>query len=252
MAGGVTAEQIYQSLLANGYSSVQAMGIMANMINESSLDPEAVNPGGPSAGVGLVQWETTFYPAAAGLVTGNPVQDMDNQVRYLAQCAGPHSQATSGTTAAQVAGNFAEYFERCATCNPGGDQYNSRVANAATVESWASSGNWPEGPTPTPASEDPDMSTQSQNGVAAISFRPGTVSQLQITTDPAAGPLQLRVVLSLSTGPWVQNGPGGNAGLYTFDNGYATYNLEASHVAACGGVVLESQEDNRVFSIVGF
>jgi Phage tail lysozyme len=159
MAGGVTAEQIYETLLANGYSSAQAFGIMGNMICESSLDPEAVNPGGPTAGVGLVQWQTTDYPGAAGLVTGNPVQDMDNQIRFLAQHAvsAPGSVAASGSTGAEVAANWAVNFEKCAACSPTGSYglppsspggYDDRVANAGTVEGWASSGNWPDGSAP--------------------------------------------------------------------------------------------------------
>jgi hypothetical protein len=260
---GVTPEQIYETLLANGYSSVQAFGIMGNMICESSLDPESVNPGGEQDGVGLCQWQTTDYPAAVGFVTGDPVQDMNTQITFLAQTAvtAPGSAAASGSTGGEVAGNWANDFEKCAACSPTGAYgqppgavggYDDRVANAATVEGWASSGNWPDTSTP-PASEDPDMSTQSSDGVATISFRPGTVSQLQITFDPAGGPLPLRVVLSLSGGPWVQNGPGGtgpNASLYTVDNGYATYNLE--HVGNCGGVILESQDEKRVFSVVGY
>lgn len=112
-----------------------------------------------------------------------------------------------------------------------------------------------EPPPTTSAIEDPDMSTQSSNGVVAISFKPGTVTQLQITTDPAAGALPLRVVLALNNGPWVQNGSGGtgvNATVYAVPNGYATYTLDSSHAAACGGVIIESQDSNRVFSVVGF
>lgn len=251
MASGVTPEQIYETLLANGYSSVQAFGIMANMINESSLNPEAVNPGGPQYGVGLVQWETTYYSGAAGLVTGNPVQDMDNQIKYLTQTAGPKSQATSGNTGAQVAGNFAQYFERCASCNPGGYQYNSRVANAATVEGWASSGKWPEGPTPPPR-EDPDMSTQSSNGVISLSVHPGTVSHVQVTTDLGGpGPLELRVVLALPTGPWVQYG-GGSSPNFAVSNGYGNFALPAQFLSEIGGITLEATQSNRVFSATAY
>jgi len=103
------------------------------------------------------------------------------------------------------------------------------------------------------ASEDPDMSTQSSNGVASISFRTGSVSTLQITTDNS--PLVLRVVLALTTGPWVQNGSGGGAGAYTVSSGYATYTLASEHVAACGGVTLEAQGTGstaKVFSVTGF
>ena len=59
------------------------------------------------------------------------------------------------------------------------------------------------------------MSTQSIDGVVSLSFRPGTVSHLQITTDPTTGPLPLRVMLALPTGPWIQNGGGGGASDFT-------------------------------------
>jgi hypothetical protein len=81
----------------------------------------------------------------------------------------------------------------------------------------------------------------------------GSVSTLQITTDNA--PLELRVVLSLNTGPWVQNGTGGtgaNASFYTVSNGFATYTLDGSHVASCGGVTLEAQGTGKTFSVTGF
>jgi hypothetical protein len=112
------------------------------------------------------------------------------------------------------------------------------------------------GQTPRPAttttSEDPDMSTQSSNGVVSLSFKPGSISHLQITADPATGPLPLRVMLALPTGPWIQNGGGGSAGDYTVSNGFATYSIAPAHVGACGGVMLESTQPNRVFSAVGF
>jgi hypothetical protein len=106
------------------------------------------------------------------------------------------------------------------------------------------------------AIEDLDMSTQSSNGTASISFRTGSVSTLQITTD--SPPLELRVVLSLQAGPWVQNGTGGtgvNASLYTVGNGFATYTLDGSHVSSCGGVTLEAQgagSTGKIFSVTGF
>jgi len=96
------------------------------------------------------------------------------------------------------------------------------------------------------------MSTQSIDGVVSLSFRPGTVSHLQITTDPTTGPLPLRVMLALPTGPWIQNGGGGGASDFTVGNGFATYTIAPEHVAASGGVMLESTQPNRAFSAVGF
>jgi len=139
MAGGVTAAQIYQALISAGASTTEAIGIMANMMNESSLNPEAQvidSNGLPSSG--LVQENGTQY---TGLVTGNPVADMNAQIRLLAQNGG--FAAASGPTPQAAAGNFAANYEKCTECAPGGAQYNARVENANIVQGWVTSGNWP-------------------------------------------------------------------------------------------------------------
>jgi Phage tail lysozyme len=136
MAAGVTPKQIYTALTSAGASTIQAIGIMANMINESSLNPEAVGDQGTS--FGLVQQHGMQY---AGLVTGNPVNDMNAQIKTMATNGG--IVAASGSTGAAAAGNFAANYERCVGCQQGGAQYNQRVANAATVAGWVSSGKWP-------------------------------------------------------------------------------------------------------------
>lgn len=136
MASGVTPKQIYTALTGAGASTTQAIGIMANMIAESGLDPEAVGDQGTS--FGLVQQHGMQY---AGLVSGNPGNDMAAQIKTLATNGG--IGAAAGSTGAQAAGNFAANYERCVGCQQGGAQYNQRVANAATVAGWVSSGNWP-------------------------------------------------------------------------------------------------------------
>ena len=118
---------VYQALLRNGYSTTQAIGIMANMYFESGINPES--SGMDSNGyysVGLVSFNEApgNYPNAGSMLTGNATNDINTQVKYLATIAGPRSSATSGSTPTQVAGNWAEYFERCASCQPGGAQYN--------------------------------------------------------------------------------------------------------------------------------
>src|SRR5579862_298926 len=136
---GVTPKQVYQALTAKGASTVQAIGIMANMIAESGIDPESVNKSDPNGGsYGLVQQNGSTY---ASLVTGNPVNDMNAQIQVIAQNGG--FAAASGSTGALAAGNFAANYERCVGCQPGGAQYSARVANASTVEGWVTSGNWP-------------------------------------------------------------------------------------------------------------
>lgn len=147
MAGGVSPLQIYQALLKAGASTVQAVGVMANMINESSLNVET-GAGGTvidSNGFpvyGLVSWNTSSYPSASQLVTGNPAADLTAQANFLKSTGA--FQAASGATPSEAAGNFAANYERCGGCQPGGAQYNSRVANATTVSGWLVSGKWPQ------------------------------------------------------------------------------------------------------------
>jgi hypothetical protein len=132
----VTPKQIYTALTNAGASTVAAIGIMANMIAESGLNPEAVGDQGTS--FGLVQQHGMQY---ANLVTGNPAADMAAQIKVLAQNGG--IAAAAGSTGAAAAGNFSANYERCTTCQPGQSSYNSRVGNAATVAGWVSSGSWP-------------------------------------------------------------------------------------------------------------
>jgi hypothetical protein len=136
MAAGVTPQQIYQALISAGASTIQAIGIMANMLAESGLNPEAVGDQGTS--FGLVQQHGMQY---AGLVTGNPAADMAAQIKTMAANGG--ITAAAGSTGAAAAGNFAANYERCTTCQPGQASYQQRVANAATVAGWVSSGKWP-------------------------------------------------------------------------------------------------------------
>ena len=133
---------IYTALIKAGFSTVQAVGVMANGIAESGLRPEVnvVDSNGYRS-YGIWQFNARSYPNAASLVTGNCEADITAQVGLVKASAS--GQALSGSNAGEVAGNFAQFFERCATCSPGGDSYNARVANAATVAGWVSSGNWP-------------------------------------------------------------------------------------------------------------
>ena len=133
---GVTPRQIYQALINAGASTTQAIGIMANGIAESGLNPEAVGDQGTSFGI----WQQHGGQYST-LVTGNPAADMQAQVRVVARNGG--FAAASGANGAQAAGNFSARYERCTTCQPGQSSYNQRVANAATVAGWVSSGKWP-------------------------------------------------------------------------------------------------------------
>jgi succinate dehydrogenase hydrophobic anchor subunit len=131
----VTPAQIYSELVSLGASTTQAIGIMANMINESRFDPEAIGDQGTS--FGLVQQHGNY----AYLVTGNPAADMTAQLKLLVQNGG--LGAASGSTAAAAAGNFSANYEKCVGCQAGGAQYNSRVANVAQLLQDLATGKWP-------------------------------------------------------------------------------------------------------------
>lgn len=163
----VSPAQLWAALVGAGASPVQAAAVMGSAQNESGFDPEAVNPGGPAAGVGLWQWETGFYPGAASLRTGDSAADMRNQVNYLAQTGG--LRAASGSTVQEAAGNFAANYERCASCQPGGQQYNSRVANAVKLLADSRSGRWPQGGAMTTAAAG-SAPTEAQVAAASGSF----------------------------------------------------------------------------------
>jgi hypothetical protein len=132
---------IFEALINAGFTENQAIGAMANAINESGLNPETpAGDGGTS--FGLWQFHNTSYPDAPH-PTGNCKQDIVDAVGYLKTHIS--GSALNGSTPAEVAGNFAANFERCQGCQPGGAQYNQRVANAATVAGWVTSGRWPAG-----------------------------------------------------------------------------------------------------------
>lgn len=133
---GVTPKQIYQALISAGASTTQAIGIMANGLAESGLNPEAIGDNGTSFGI----WQQ-HGAQYAGLVSGHPVNDMNAQVKVVASNGG--FAAANGATGAAAAGNFSANYERCTTCQPGQASYNARVSNAAIVAGWVSSGKWP-------------------------------------------------------------------------------------------------------------
>lgn len=134
----VTEEQVYNALIAAGFNRSQAAGIMGNAQNESAFNTEAVGDQGTS--FGLLQWHLPGYPFARSLVTGNPEQDLRAQIPHIVDAArGLNLTGSAG----QVAGTWAADFERCVGCQPGGDQYNQRVANATRIYQQAVTGKWP-------------------------------------------------------------------------------------------------------------
>lgn len=145
----VPEKTIWADLLAEGASSIQAAGIMGNMQNESSFDPEAVGDQGTS--FGLVQQHGSQY---ARLVTGNTQADLTAQ---LANIKGDIGLA-SGSTASAAGSSFAANFEKCVGCQVGGAQNQQRAANAAAILQAAQTGNWPQQSTGAAASSSNSVS----------------------------------------------------------------------------------------------
>lgn len=139
----VGPQQIWSALVNSGASSVQAAAIMGNAFYESSLNPEshAMDSNGHMA-YGLVSWNTASYPSAATLVTGDPLADLQAQVKFLGQTGG--LKAASGSTVREAASNFAAKYEVCQGCNPGGQQNQMRVAKAMAFLAASKSGRWPQ------------------------------------------------------------------------------------------------------------
>lgn len=131
--GASGAKGLFNALRSAGASPAQAIGLIANAMNESSLDPEAraMDSNGYYSN-GLWQFNEASYPDSGALVTGHPAKDMIAQIQYLIRVGG--LRAASGSQPEQVAGNFAANFEACAGCQPGGAQYNSRVGNVAQIK----------------------------------------------------------------------------------------------------------------------
>lgn len=140
--GGCGPQAIWDALINAGFSTPQAIGAMANGMAESKLQPEtrAMDTNGYYSN-GIWQFNEGTYPDSSSLITGDCAKDIDAQVGYLASHIG--GSALVGRSGAEVAGNFAANFERCTTCQSGGESYTQRVANASTVQGWVDSGNWP-------------------------------------------------------------------------------------------------------------
>lgn len=140
-------QEIFQALTHAGFSAVQAAGVMGNMENESSFNVEsaAMDSNGAMA-YGLISWNAASYPSASKLVTGNPTKDLADQIQFLLHNTSGTGQGLQGSTAAQVASNWAQFVEVCQGCSPGGSQNTQRQANANAIMAMAQSGNWGSGP----------------------------------------------------------------------------------------------------------
>lgn len=109
----------YSFFLAHGLTGPQSAGVVGNLVQESGVNPESVQPGGP--GRGIAQWSAggRWQP---GLMTGNPAVDLQNQLAFMWQeMTGPESaslaavRATSDPAAAATA--FELTYERAGSPN---------------------------------------------------------------------------------------------------------------------------------------
>lgn len=131
-------ETAYQFFLGNGFTAAQSAGIVGNLIQESGVNPESVQPNGP--GRGIAQWSVgqRWNPA---LATGNPSVDLPAQEQYILDelQSNPSyglSQLKQATTPTQAAQIFGSDYERY------GD-IGGRLQDAQNVYQAAQTNNWP-------------------------------------------------------------------------------------------------------------
>lgn len=140
---------------------------------------------------GLVQWNTGTYPNAAQYVQGGIIQDLKLQAKAIAKVV--KGYPITGSTPGEIAANFASQFEGCQGCQPGGNQWSQRVANAEAYASLASSQAWESKrivPKTTVPPFGPGMRTAALS--ATVARKPATIVQNpnQLpwpTVTPAAG-----------------------------------------------------------------
>jgi hypothetical protein len=87
--------------------------------------------------------------------------------------------------------------------------------------------------TPHPTATEDEMSTTSIAGRAGLSWAAGSRHVVQVTYDPRDGDPHLRVVLALTTGPWVL------PDAWQPSRGSGVVQIPDEHIADCRGVILE-------------
>lgn len=131
-------ETAYEYFLAHGFTPAESAGIVGNLIQESGVNPESVQSGGP--GRGIAQWSLggRWNPS---LMTGNPQVDLQAQLNFIDQelQSNPSYGLTAlmrSTTPQEAASTFSADYER-----PG--IIGNRVNDAVNVANMASTGQWP-------------------------------------------------------------------------------------------------------------
>lgn len=89
---------------------------------------------------------------------------------------------------------------------------------------------------PTTVLEEDSLNTTSSNGRAGLTWAAGSRHVVQVGYDPAAGDPKLRVLLTLTTGPWVAPA----AMTFPAGSGTGTYEIPQEYIATCRGVILEA------------
>ena len=84
--------------------------------------------------------------------------------------------------------------------------------------------------------EDDDMNTTSSGGRAGLTWAAGSRHVVQVGYDPAAGDPELRLLLTLTTGPWVAPA----AMTFPAGSGTGNYEIPSEYIATCRGVILEA------------
>lgn len=106
-------QEVYDYFVNAGYTPAQSAGIVGNLIQESSLNPEITNTS--SGATGIAQWlGSRLIP---GLVTGNPQTDLETQLGYVVKELGTTEQQAAQelrgtTTPAAAAAAIMQYYER--------------------------------------------------------------------------------------------------------------------------------------------
>lgn len=131
-------ETAYEYFLTHGFSPADAAGIVGNLIQESGVNPESQQSGGP--GRGIAQWSQggRWNPS---LMTGNQQIDLLAQLNFIDQelQSNPSYGLASllkASTPQQAASIFSADYER-----PG--IIGNRINDATDVANMAATGNWP-------------------------------------------------------------------------------------------------------------
>ena len=159
LTGSDNEHKAFNFLVAEGLSPAQSVGILANLVNESGVDPTNGAPPTDSVGFGIVQW--TFTTRQAPLIAfaasqGKPVTDLLVQLQFMwhelntdyksslnsvKQITGNDANAAS-----QVAVSFRDSYE---ACDKSYTSCSDRGSVAATMfpQYDTGSGGGPGGPT---------------------------------------------------------------------------------------------------------